>query len=89
MSASAQLTSAQLKEIMEDKIKTDQGARQVQEQVDGEEDLNPENTSSIRNTVLNTIDNEFEHKCLEEVIRLLNARPICQLIDDHVPGHKF
>jgi hypothetical protein len=39
MILSAQLTSEQPKEIMEDKMKTDQGAREVQEQVDGERSL--------------------------------------------------
>ena len=77
MSPSAQLTSEQLKEIIDDEMKTDQGAREVQEQVeDGEEDLDPENTSSVLITVLNTINNEFEHECLDEVVRLLNAHPI-------------
>jgi len=80
MSPSAQLTSEQLKVIIEDEKKTDQGARVVQVQVDGEEDLHPENTSSVFNTVFNTINNEFQHECLEEVVRLLNAHPIHQSI---------
>ena len=89
MSPSAQLTSEQLKEIIEDEMKTDQGGREVLEQVgDGEEDLDTENTSSLMSTVLNTINNEFEHKCLEEAVRLLNAHLIRQSIDDRVPGHK-
>ena len=55
MSPSAQLTSEQLKNIIEDKKKTDKGPRVVQEQVeDGEEVLNPENTRSVLSTVLNT-----------------------------------
>jgi len=70
-------------------MKTDQGGREVLEQVgDGEEDLDTENTSSLMSTVLNTINNEFEHKCLEEAVRLLNAHLIRQSIDDRVPGHK-
>jgi hypothetical protein len=90
MSPSAQLTSEQLKEIIEDKKKTNQGAREVQEQVeDGEEVLDPENTSSVLCTVLNTINNEFEHECLDEVVRLLNAHPICQSADYRVPGHNY
>jgi len=89
MSPPAQLTSEQLQEIIEDEKKTDQGAREVQEQVDGEEDLDPENTSSVLNTVLNTINNEFEHELLEEVVRLLNAHPIRQSIDDCVSGHMY
>jgi len=56
---------------------------------DGEEVLDPENTSSVLNTVFNTINNEFEHECLGEAVRLLNALPICQLTDDRVPGRKY
>jgi len=90
MSPSAQLTSEQLKEIIDDEMKTDQGTREVQEQVeDGEEDLDPENTSSVLNTVLNTIIIKFEHDCLDEAVRLLDAHPIRQSIDDQVPGHKY
>jgi len=62
MSPSAQLTSEQLKEIIEDEKKNDLDSREVQEQVDGEEVLDPENTSSGLSTVLNTINNEFENK---------------------------
>jgi len=78
MSSSTQLVSEQLKEIVEEKKNTDTGAREVQEEVeDGEEVLDPANTSSVRNTVLSTINNEFEYKCLDEEVRLLNAHPIC------------
>jgi len=89
MSPSGRLTTQQLKEIIKDERKTNQGAGEDQEQVDGEEDLDPENTSSVLNTVLNTVNNEFEHECLEEAFRLLNAHPICQSINDCVPGHKY
>jgi hypothetical protein len=89
MSPSAQLTSEQLKQITEDEKKTNKGAREVQEQVDGMEDLNPDNTSSVLNTVLNSINNEFEHQCLDEAVRLLNEHPIRQSPDDHVPGHQY
>jgi hypothetical protein len=90
MSPSAQLTSAQLKEIIEDEKRTDQGAREVQEQVeDGEEVLDPDNTSTVLSTVLNTINNEFEHECLDEVVRLLNTHYIHQSADDRVTGHKY
>src|SRR5882757_6901773 len=90
MSPSAQLTSEQLKEIIEDETKTDQGSSEVQEQVeDGEEVLDPDNTSSVLSTVLNTINNEFEHECLDEAVRLLNAHPIRQSTDDRVAGHKY
>jgi len=77
MSPSAQLTSEQLKEIIEDEKKSDKGAREIQEQVeDGSEDLDPEITSFVFNTGLNTINNEFEHECLEEAVSLLNAHLI-------------
>jgi len=90
MSPSAQLTSEQLKQIIEDEMKTDQSAREVQEQVeDGNEVLDPDITSSVLSTVLNTINNEFEHECLDEAVRLLNANPIRQSPDDRVPGHKY
>jgi hypothetical protein len=61
----------------------------VQEQADGVEDLDPDNTCSVLNTVLNTINNEFEHQCHDEAVRLLNAQPICQSTDERVPGHKY
>jgi hypothetical protein len=90
MSPSAQLTSVQLKEIIEDRKKTDQGAREVQEQVeDGKEVLDPDNTLSVLSTVLNTINNAYEHECLDEVVTLLNVHPICQSTDDHVPSPKY
>ena len=90
MSLPAKHTSEQLKEIIEDEKNMDKSARDVQEQVeDGEEVLDPENTSSVQNTVLITMNNEFEHKCLDEAVRLLNARPIHQSADDRVPGCKY
>jgi len=90
MSPSAQLTSEQLKEIIEDEKNTDKDTREAQEQVeDGEEVLDPANTSSVLNTVLSTINNEFEHQCLDEAVRLLNAHSIRQSTDDRVPGHKY
>jgi flagellar hook-basal body complex protein FliE len=57
MTSSAQLTSEQLKEIIEDAKKTHKSAREVQEQVeDGEDVLDPANTSSVLNTVFSTIN---------------------------------
>jgi len=88
MSPSPQLTLEHLTEMIEDEKKTDEGAREVQEQPDGEVDLNPDNTGSVLNTVLNTINNEIEHKCFDEAVSVLNAHPIRQSIDDRVPGHK-
>jgi hypothetical protein len=57
MTPSAQLTSDQLTEIIEDKQKTDKYVRTFQEQVDGKEDLDPDSISSLSETVLNTINN--------------------------------
>jgi len=89
MSPSAQHSSEQLKEIIEDEKNTDKGAREVQEQVeDGEEVLVPANTSSVLTTIPSTINNEFEHESLDEAIRLLNAHLSRQSTDDRVPGHK-
>jgi hypothetical protein len=56
---------------------------------DGEEVLDPENTWSVLSSVLNSINNEFEHDCLDEAVRLLNVNPIRQSADDRVPGHKY
>ena len=70
-------------------MKADQGAREVQGQVDGEEDLDPENSSLVLNTILNTINNEFKDECLEEAFRLLNTHPIRQSIVDRVSGNKY
>ena len=90
ISPSAQLTSERLKDIIEDEKNTDKGGREVEEQVeDGEGVLNPENTSSELNAVLNTINNEFEHMCLGEAVTLQNAHPIGQSTDDPVPGLKY
>jgi hypothetical protein len=89
MSPSAQLTSEQLKEILEDDMNTDKGAREVRKQVeDGEEVLDPANRRSVLNLVLSTINNKFEHECLDEAFRLLNDHHICQSPDDRVRGHK-
>jgi len=66
-----------------------QRCKKVQEQVDGEKDLDPDNSSSVLDTVPNTINNEFEHECLDEAVKMLNTHPICQSTDDCVPGHKY
>jgi len=59
MSLTVQLVSEQLKDIIEDDKNTDKSGREVQEQVeDGEEVLDPDNSSSLLNTVINTINNE-------------------------------
>jgi hypothetical protein len=77
MILSAQHLSKQLKEIIEDEKNTDNRAREVQEQVeDGEEVVNPENTSEVLNTDRNTLNNEFQHEDFDETVRLLNTHHI-------------
>ena len=56
---------------------------------DGEDILDPANMSSVLNKVLWTINIEFEHECLDEAVRLLNAHPIRQSTDVRVPRHKY
>jgi len=66
-----------------------ESAREVQEEVvDDEEVCDPENTHSVMNIVPNTILNQFEHECLDEEFRLLNAHALCQSPDDRVQGSK-
>jgi len=86
MSQSPQLSSDQLTEIIQDEKTTNRGAREVQEQVeDGEEVHNPDDTSSVLNAVLNTINNGVEPVCLDEAVSLLNPQPIRELEADRVP----
>jgi len=67
-------------------MNTDNGATEVQEHVeDGEEVLDPQNTSLVLNMVINTINNKFDKECHDEAVRLLNAHPIRQSTDDSVP----
>jgi hypothetical protein len=87
VSRSAELTLEQLKKIIEDEMFINQGVRQVQDDEDGEEDLDPDNTSSVLNSILKAMNNEFKHKCPDEVVRLPNAHMICQSTDDHIPSH--
>jgi len=87
MSPSAMHTLGQLKEIIENEKKTNNGAREDNEQMqDGEELLSPDNSSSLLNTVLNTVNNKFEHECLSEAVRLLDVWLIRQSQGDWVPG---
>lgn len=39
----------------------------------GDNVLDPENGSSLLNTDLSTLNNQFETACRDEVVRLLNA----------------
>jgi hypothetical protein len=88
MSLSAQLILEQLKEFIENDETTDQDAREVQADVNGEEVLDPDNTMSVLCTFFNTINNHFEHKSLDEAVRLLNTLTICQYTGNDVSGHK-
>jgi len=56
---------------------------------DGEKVLDPDNSSSVLNTVLSTRNNEFEDKCLHKAVTLQNAHPICQSNADRVSAHKY
>jgi len=89
MSPPAELTSEQLKEIIDAEKKSGHHGSEVQAQVDCKEDIDPEGTSSVLNTVLNTINNKFEYECLQEAVGLLNAHPILQSTEDSVPGDKY
>jgi len=86
MSPSAPLTLEQLKEIIKNEMKRGKGAREDQEQVeDGEEVLNPDNSSTVMKTIRNISNNKHEHQCLDEAVNVLNARQSHQLQADKVP----
>jgi hypothetical protein len=79
MSPCSHHTSGRLQEINDDEKKTNQGAREVQEQVEnGEQVVDPDNSISVLSTVLNTINNECDHQCRDEAVSRLNAYPIRQ-----------
>jgi len=64
--------------------------RKDQEQVEnGEKVRDPDYHSSALNTVLHPLNNEFEHKCVAEEVRLLNACLIRQLKADRVTGNMY
>jgi hypothetical protein len=44
----------------------------------GEAVVDPDNSITVLSTVLNTINNECDHQCRDEAVRLLNAYPIRQ-----------
>jgi hypothetical protein len=88
MSPSAQLILEQLEGTIENEKNTERSAKELLEQVeDGEEVLDPANTSSVLNTVLCPMNNKFEHQSVDEVVRLLNAHRIRQSTEGQVPGH--
>jgi hypothetical protein len=57
--------------------------------VAGDEVLDPDITISTLSTVPNTINNNLEHECLNEAVRMLNAQLIRQSTDDSIPGPKY
>jgi hypothetical protein len=79
----------QLKKISADEMKTNQHAREVPEDVDAEELLDSHKPSSVLSTVLNTISTEFQHLCLDDMVRLLNHSPVRQSTDDQVSGLNY
>jgi hypothetical protein len=76
--------------MIEDEKKSDKRSRKVQKEgEDDKEILNPLNTSSGLNMVVDTINNKFDPECLNDAVRLLNTHTIRQPRDDCVPGHKY
>ena len=86
MSQASQLTWEVQEEIIANENIIDKGAKVVQDTVGDEEYIDPDGIRWVWNTVLNQINNEFEHKCLDEVVRLLKAHLIHQSTDDHDLG---
>jgi hypothetical protein len=85
LSPSEQLTTEVIQEIMrEDEPET----REAQEQISSFDEVSNDDISGW-STVLNTINNAFEHECLEEALKLLGAFPVRQSKTDRVPGHKY
>ena len=90
MTPSAQRKSEQLTEIIENAKNTDKHATEVLEQAeDGEEVLDPANTSVVLNSVRSTFNNQFELECLDQAARLLNSYPIRHSTYYRVPGYKY
>jgi hypothetical protein len=76
--------------MIEDEKKSDKHSRKVQKEgEDDKEILNPLNTSSGLNMVVDTINNKFDPECLNDAVRLLNTHTFRQPRDDCVPGHKY
>jgi len=76
--------------MIEDKLKTGNGAREVEKPVwDGEEVLGPDISSSVHTTILGAINVYFKCDCHDKAARLLNAHQICQSKADQVPGIKY
>jgi hypothetical protein len=85
---SAQLIWKGLKQTIGVTNLIDQDATGVQEPVDGKEILDPNHTSSVLTTILNTINKESQFKCQNVAVRLLNAHLIYQSTYECVLGVK-
>jgi len=57
--------------------------------VDGEQILDPDNSSSVLCTALSSYNNEFEYEYLDEIVRLLNTNPMHKLKVDHIPVNSY
>jgi len=55
---------------------------------DGEVVLGSDKSSSVLNTICNSIKNEFGQKYFIQAVSHLNAHQLCQSIADQVPGNK-
>jgi hypothetical protein len=51
--------------------------------------LSSDNSGSVLNTVLSTINKACQYAWFDEVVMVLNAHPICQSVDDGVPGQNY
>jgi len=78
MSTLVEHTSEQLNGIIVEEKRMNQCSRVVPKQVDAEEALDPDNSSSVMNSVLNTTDNKFNNKRFLEIVWLRNAHVIWQ-----------
>jgi len=77
MSLSAEVTSQQLKDFIEDNVNTHQHRREVQKKVDdGMDVINSDNSSLVVNNVVDIINNDVVSECLDDAVSLLNSCPI-------------
>lgn len=67
----------QLQEILEDEQIIENSAMEVQEIVeDGKKVLHPDNKTAVLLSTHITNNNVLDHKCLDKVVKKLNAHPI-------------
>jgi len=75
ISPSAQVISKQLKELVEDRKKTDNSGREIQKLVDDEEVINPDNSSILLTIVFNSINNNIKPQLLHDAVRHHSIHP--------------